>query len=1155
MRAHWCAASSDPRLVGDPVDTYSGAVVDRMMDFRLTGPIDFRWYRHYDSSKCGRSFTAGNGWAHEFDRTLSIASEGIFLEEPVGRRLHFPPLATAGRAVALHGITLRRWPDGCYRLQRHGRPEMEFVFSQGESKARLRRLLQGSSEVLFRYDARDRLTEIVDSAGRRLQAREDDCNRLLSLVLQPDSGAAPTLLVAYRYDDQGNLVSTENADGHGYRFLYDGSNRLVMRRGRRGFKFRFKYDGQGRCVLAVGDERHYGVALQYAVPGRVTHVTRPDGGVWTYKFNAGGGLEEIRDPLGGSQKIVRDAAGRPTLDIDPNGNAATYQYDGAGEAVAKVDSLGHRTPLPEDPNEPDPLSHRVAANALEYEFGALVDFRTCELPQPSVVATLGLSAPDRSLVVSRLTPAASLGAQTFDVPPLGVLWWPEPASGQVFNEFGKLVQQYDLFGRRRTWSYDESGNESSLIDFDGSRWTYDFGTWHFLRRIVNPLGVEVRFDYTSYGEVSAFVDAGGCRSEYGYDLKDRLIEVRRHGKVRDVYSRDASGNLIAKHDGNGREMLRIDIGPGNLPVRRALASGDVHELTYDASGRTVLARTQSDNVEIAYDAAGRCVSEKRNGLGFTRTYADNEPQSEMTILGRFVVRYRWDARTLSIVDPGGASHQVEFLGHGLIERRLANGTCETAQYDNLGRCLFKCATRLDGRVWSRRFSWSGEGELRQVTDNVDGTTSYEYDAAHRLRRRVHAGRTETFDYDVADNLLAQPGLGGVALLSGNRLSAANGSTFTYNDRDHIETRQRNGEFTRYEYDSRDALVRMEENGNVWTAAYDAFNRRARKSWKESVTEYYWNSDQLIAEIAADGGVRIYVYTDPLAATPILILDYVSMKAPVEQCRRGYLLSDQIGTPQLLEDENGMEIWSAKVEPLGAAKVEPRSSTVFNLRFPGHYFDEETGFHYNRFRYYDPKLGRYIQSDPWGIAGGWNLYAYRTNPLADVDVRGLGEENKKKGKPCSDEEGTLSAGAALAKAKGLPEAPAGYHYADVGGVPRLKRNPGHDGPALRVNSDGKIVEAPADKNYPRVGFNSSERDKVFEANKNPDGKVLCPCGKEVASSSGGDMDMGHKPGHAYAPARDAAIDNGTSPADFRAQQKDLSNYRPEHPSCNRSHEHE
>jgi RHS repeat-associated protein len=59
-----------------------------------------------------------------------------------------------------------------------------------------------------------------------------------------------------------------------------------------------------------------------------------------------------------------------------------------------------------------------------------------------------------------------------------------------------------------------------------------------------------------------------------------------------------------------------------------------------------------------------------------------------------------------------------------------------------------------------------------------------------------------------------------------------------------------------------------------------------------------------------------------------------------------------------------------------------------LRFAGHFFDEDTGLFYNRFRDYEPKLGRYLQPDPWGHRGGLNLFAYPRNPLSHVDLRGL-----------------------------------------------------------------------------------------------------------------------------------------------------------------------
>lgn len=996
---------SDPRFVGDPVDTLTGAVVDRMLEFRLTGHIELRWNRHYDSSLSHRQFSVGTGCAHEYDRSLSLDAEGVSYEEPVGRSHRFPLLNRDGEGCAAHGLYLRRVSATTYRLSRHAEPTMEFVFPRNARGARLTRLLQGSSEVRFWYDDAQKLVRIDDSAGRFITANEDEARRLVRLAVEPTSTKPGFLLVEYRYDQRGNLIATKNDQGHGYAFTYDDANRMVLRRGRKGFQFYFKYDAQGRCIHAMGDDAIYGVALDYKVLGRVTKVTRPDGGVWIYTFTARGELQEVVDPLGGVQKFVRDSSGRQILEIDPNGNASTFLYDPAGEAVAKVDSMGRRISLPEDPNAPDPFMHRVAANSAEYEYGRLLTVDDIELPDETQTENLPLSRDVRLLISTRSNQTQSpASGQEFEVPPLRVNWWPDPKSGRIFNDFGKLVQQRDEFRRLRHWTYDPSGNVSTFTDFDGRSWSYDNGSWHLLRGVVDPLGAEGRFTYTTNEQIASFTDAGGTLSEYGYDVKDHLVEIKRHGVVREKYSRDVAGNLTEKCAGDGRPLLQFEIGPGNLLVKRTLASGDEHTFEYDKSGRYLVSATKKDLVEFAYDGFGNAVLEKRNGLGVEHCFQGWQHLAESVFFNRFLVRYEWPkGNRLVITDPGGKSHDIRFHDRGLIERRLSNGSKETSQYDNLGRCLFKCAHRTGGQVWSRRYHWSGEGELQRVEDNIRGDVRYEFDAAHRLQRRTTGGRVEKFEMDLAGNLLRQPGLQQATHQSGNRLHTVDGFPVSYNDRNHIEARRTADGPARYTYDSRDQLVRVDGPRGAWTAEYDTLARRTRKTWAGQTTEYYWNGDQLIAEATADGSLRLYLYADLLAVCPFLFLDYDSVTAPVDSCRRYFVFTDQIGTPCSVEDESGAEVWRAFIDPFGNADVASGAKIDFYLRFPGHYFDPELGLHYNRFRYYDPRLGRYLQSDPWGISGGYNLYAYRSNPLLQSDVRGLGEENLKKGKACPDEE--------------------------------------------------------------------------------------------------------------------------------------------------------
>jgi RHS repeat-associated protein len=104
----------------------------------------------------------------------------------------------------------------------------------------------------------------------------------------------------------------------------------------------------------------------------------------------------------------------------------------------------------------------------------------------------------------------------------------------------------------------------------------------------------------------------------------------------------------------------------------------------------------------------------------------------------------------------------------------------------------------------------------------------------------------------------------------------------------------------------------------------------------------------------------------------------------------YFHNDHLGTPQVLSDDSQAISWKAAYTPFGDAVTS--IATVENpFRFPGQYYDSETGLHYNYFRYYNPQTGRYITPDPIGLEGGINLFVYlRGNPLRWVDPFGLYE---------------------------------------------------------------------------------------------------------------------------------------------------------------------
>ncbi len=102
----------------------------------------------------------------------------------------------------------------------------------------------------------------------------------------------------------------------------------------------------------------------------------------------------------------------------------------------------------------------------------------------------------------------------------------------------------------------------------------------------------------------------------------------------------------------------------------------------------------------------------------------------------------------------------------------------------------------------------------------------------------------------------------------------------------------------------------------------------------------------------------------------------------------FIAPDHLGAPHQITNAAKQSVWLWDRDPFGNGAPTAATGFAYNLRFPGQYFDAETGLNYNYFRDYNPKLGRYIQSDPIGLKGGINTYTYTGgNPVSSIDAKG------------------------------------------------------------------------------------------------------------------------------------------------------------------------
>ncbi|MGK4908163.1 DUF6531 domain-containing protein [Streptomyces albus] len=1031
---------------GEPIDVATGEMIISTVDVELPGALPLVLERHYVSGHpCGGWF--GRTWAGTLDQRLELDDKGVVFVSDDGMVLRYPVPEPQTPTLPVSGP---RWP-----LCWDGKPDGAFTVTVPEENRALHfaRLPVGGPElalhavtdrtgdgdrISFHYDETGAPVEIRHSGGYRIAVDTDRSrHRVTGLRLLHGDGRGrgngqgeerSTRLVAFGYDDAGDLVQVVNSTGEPMRYRYDDAHRITSWQDRNGTAFGYVYDHRGRVLRTVGPDGILSGRFHYDTAARTTRYTDSLGHTTTYVLNEAGKVVAETDPLGNTVRTEWDAYNlRPLTVTDPLGHTTRYTYDGDGNVTAVDLPDGTRSEARYDA-EGQLVEYRAPDGGVWRHTHDRRGNRTSTTDPSGATTRWGYDEAGHLVSVTdplghtlTVTPnAAGLPVAVTDAlgnttlvrrGPHGLITALTDALGNTTRQGwtieGRPAWRSYPDGSREEWKWDCEGNLASHTDQAGHTTRHTHTHFDVPATRTDPDGAQYAFAYDTELRLVRVTGPQGATWEYEYDAAGRLVAETDFNGARRTYELDAAGRLVAQTNAVGQTLRHTHDELGRVVSQHDETTGRGTTYTYDARGALVAAAGPDAELVLERDACGRVVAEHVDGRVTRYTYDAAGNRTSRTTPSGLTSTWTYDAAGRPVtLRTAGAVFGFTHDAAGREIRRAVGGVTLTQSWDSVDRVTAQSVTGpADELLQHRAFTHRPDGYLTEIRELTAGTRRFTLDASGRVTGVQAHGWTETYAYDGAGNQThaAAPAHDayGKREVTGTLVRRAGRTTYEHDaagrlvrrTRKLLDGRRRTWTYT---WDAEDRLITaVTPEGETWRYTYDPLGRRIGKTAASGAAlTFSWDAMRPAERSTPDGATTTWEYA-PDSYRPVAQTD-----REAGTTRLHAVITDPAGTPTELVAPDGEVAWQHRTTVWGTAlPAPPGTGTDCPLRFPGQYADPETGLHYNLHRYYDPETARYLTPDPLGLAPSPHHHAYVANPYTETDPLGLAKDKDKcKGTP-------------------------------------------------------------------------------------------------------------------------------------------------------------